>query len=307
MNNICKGRVIMKIFSKIGKGINTVGGEIVKGGVNVTGSLIATKFPKAGEYVKEVGHTVVDSSKNVIKNVSQFADGTTNMAYGAITKNPAHLDDGWSDIKSSSTNTAKGIGNGLLYTGKSIGQTAKGAYYKDPEQLEQGLRNLGKVGVVTVFAVGVFDIIDADVVHAEEIDTRNASLDGTSHAVTGVEYAKNSVELENGSVAEGIFPIFDASFEATIPPDAYFMSDPVHIGIANMQLYEAIQADPGLADELGFTAEDVENLKSSVTPEGYDWHHHEEPGRIQLVTEEQHVGSGHTGGRSIWGGGIEAR
>ena len=79
------------------------------------------------------------------------------------------------------------------------------------------------------------------------------------------------------------------------------MSDPVHIGIANMQLYEAIQADPGLADELGFTAEDVENLKSSVTPEGYDWHHHEEPGRIQLVTEEQHAGSGHTGGRTIWG------
>ena len=72
-----------------------------------------------------------------------------------------------------------------------------------------------------------------------------------------------------------------------------------------MQLYEAIQADAGLADEVaGFTAEDVENLKSSVTPEGYDWHHHEEPGRIQLVTEEQHAGSGHTGGRTIWGGGI---
>ena len=80
-----------------------------------------------------------------------------------------------------------------------------------------------------------------------------------------MEYAKNSVELENGSVVEGVFPIFDASFEATIPPDAYFMSDPVDIGIANMQLYEAIQADPGLADELGFTAEEIENLKSSVT------------------------------------------
>ena len=54
------------------------------------------------------------------------------------------------------------------------------------------MRNLGKVGVAAVFAVGVFDIIDADVVHAEEIDTRNASLDGTSHAVTGLEYATNN-------------------------------------------------------------------------------------------------------------------
>lgn len=297
----------MKIFSKIGQGINVVGGSLVKGGVNVTSSLISTKFPKTGEYVKEVGHTVVDSSKAAIKNVGQFADGTTNMARGAITKNPSHLSDGWGDIKNSSKNTATGLGNGLLYTGKSIGQTAKGAYYKDPKQLEQGLRNMGKVGVTLALGVGVLDMIDVDIAHAEELDTRNASLEGTSHSVTNVVFAKNNVELDNGSTVEGIFPIFDAAFEATIPPDAYLMSDAVHIGIANIELYEAIQATPELANDLGFTTEDVQNLQSAVTPEGYDWHHHEGPGRIQLVSEEQHAGTGHTGGRTIWGGGTESR
>ncbi len=297
----------MKIFSKIGQGINVVGGSLVEGGVNVTSSLISTRFPKTGEYVKEVGHTVVDSSKIAITNVSQFADGTANLARGAITKNSDHLEDGWDDIKTSSKNTATGIGNGLVYTGKSIGQTAKGAYYKDPKQLEQGLRNMGKVGAAVALGVGVLDIIDVDIAHAEEMESRNASLEGTSHSVTGVEFARNSIELDNWSTVEGIFPIFDASFEATIPPDAYLMSDSVHIGIANMELYEAIQANAGLANDLGFTAEDVQNLQSAVTPEGYDWHHHEEPGRIQLVSEEQHAGTGHTGGRSIWGGGTVYR
>lgn len=299
--------VTLKIFSKIGQGINVVGGGLFKGGVNVTSSLISTKFPKTGEYIKEVGHTVVDSSKIAIKNVSQFADGTTNMARGAITKNPTHLSDGWEDIKTSSKNTASGIGSGLVYTGKSIGQTAKGAYYKDSNQLEQGLRNMGKVGVTFALGVGVLDIIDADIAHAEELDTRNASLDGTSHSISNVEFAKNSIELDNGSTIEGVFPVFDSSFETTIPPDAYLMSDSVHIGIANMELFETIQANPGLANDLGFTALDVQNLQSAVTPEDYDWHHHEEPGRIQLVSEEQHAGTGHTGGRSIWGGGTESR
>ncbi|WP_164525538.1 HNH endonuclease [Siminovitchia acidinfaciens] len=62
-----------------------------------------------------------------------------------------------------------------------------------------------------------------------------------------------------------------------------------------------------MADDLRFSSQDVENFQSAVTPEGYDWHHHEEPGKMQLVDEETHSGTGHTGGRTIWGGGTENR
>ena len=37
---------------------------------------------------------------------------------------------------------------------------------------------------------------------------------------------------------------------------------------------------------------------------GYTWHHSEIPGKMQLVETKTHVMSGHTGGNSIWCGGI---
>jgi hypothetical protein len=298
----------LKIFRKVGQGINLVGGGIVKGGVNITSSIVSTKFPKTGEYMKEVGDSVVDSSRTVIANTAHFADGAVNGTYGAVTKNPSRMEEGWDDVKTSSVNTVKGIKGGLVFTGKSVGQTVQGAMTRDRGQLTQGLKNIGKVTTVTILGLGVFDhFIDTDVVQAEELDTRNASLEGSTHPVTGVTFEKSIYELESGASYIGVFPVFDSAFEATLPEETYLMSDKVHIGIANMQLYEAIQANPGLTAELGFTTTDVENLQSSVTPAGYDWHHHEHTGKIQLVDEEAHSNTAHTGGRSIWGGGTGSR
>jgi hypothetical protein len=53
----------------------------VKSGVDVAGNIVATKFPKTGEYMKEVGHSVVNSSKAVIENTTNFADGAVNGIY----------------------------------------------------------------------------------------------------------------------------------------------------------------------------------------------------------------------------------
>ncbi|MDX2248301.1 MAG: HNH endonuclease [Bacteroidia bacterium] len=36
------------------------------------------------------------------------------------------------------------------------------------------------------------------------------------------------------------------------------------------------------------------------TPEGYTWHHHHDYGRMQLVEDEVHSKTGHTGGFSLW-------
>lgn len=304
------GGVAMKFFRTIGSGVNVVGGGLVKGGVHLLGSAVEKKFPKTGEYIKEVGDTVVHSSQTVLSNTSHFADGATNGLYGVVTKNQSRKEDGWDDVKQSTVKTAKGIGGGLVYTGKSVGQTFTGVMNKDNVQIVEGAKNLGKVGAVALVGVGVLDfIVDTDVVSAEELefDTRNGHLEGSTHAVTGVQFAENTVVNDYGSLQTGAFPVFDAAYDATLPPETVQMSDTVHIGIANMQLADAIEANPGLATELGFDAADIEALKSSVTPEGYDWHHHEEAGRMQLIEEEVHSKTGHTGGRAIWAGGTEAR
>ncbi|QNK87233.1 HNH endonuclease [Sporosarcina sp. resist] len=298
----------MKFFRKVGQGVNLIGGGIVKGGVNVASSIVGTKFPKTGAYMKEVGDTVVHSSRTVITNTAHFADGATNGIYGSVRKDPVRMGEGWGDVKTSSVNTAKGIGGGLVYTLKSVGQTFQGVINKDGDQITEGLKNIGKVATVAVFGVGVIDLlVDTDVVQAEELETRNSYLEGSPHSGTNVPFEENSFIQKNGGMQMGVFPVFDSEFDATLPAETYLMSDTVHIGIANMQLYEAIQNNPGLADELGFDSVDIASLQLSVTPEGFDWHHHEEPGRMQLVDEGAHSQTGHTGGRTIWAGGSEAR
>lgn len=90
---------------------------------------------------------------------------------------------------------------------------------------------------MTAFGVGAFDILtEGDSVEAEEIESRNAHLDGTTHPITGVEFESKTIILDDGSVDTGVFPIFESKFDAILPEETYRMSDTVHIGIANMQL-----------------------------------------------------------------------
>ncbi|MEK5071439.1 HNH endonuclease [Sporosarcina sp. FSL K6-1508] len=300
----------MEFFRNVGRGVNVIGGGVVESGVNIASSIVGATFPNAGAYMKEVGDTVVHSSRTVITNTSQFADGAATGIYGVVAKDGSKAEEGWHDVKEASSKTAKGMIGGVVYTGKSIGQTVQGVVAQDREQVVEGLKNVGKVSVVAIVGIGVLDFVtDTDIAHAhaEELDTRNAHLEGSSHAVTGVEFERQVYETDTNGVYTGVFPEFHSAFDVKLPEDTYQMSDTVHIGIANMELYEAIQGDPTIAADLGFDEQAVENLKSSVTPEGYEWHHHEEPGRIQLVDEEVHSQTGHTGGRSIWGGGTVSR
>ncbi|WP_407653855.1 HNH endonuclease signature motif containing protein [Archangium lipolyticum] len=51
----------------------------------------------------------------------------------------------------------------------------------------------------------------------------------------------------------------------------------------------------------------MEALPTSTTaPSGYTWHHHQDVGRMQLITDGAHqLARPHTGGMSIWGGGYQ--
>jgi hypothetical protein len=294
----------MGVFRSIGKGLGTVGGGLIGGTVKVVGKAVGSKWQGAGEWLEEVGNNVQVASKIALDNLGQFVDGAVQGTYGVIKKDDYYKQKGLDDLKDSAGRTMKGIGLALKYTVTNVGTTFTGFTSGDKEQALKGLKNLGKVVAVSSLAIGIADVIDgADIVEAEDIETRNDHLNGYEHPETGVPFVEKTVELPNGQVVEGTFPVFDSKFNVMIAEELYLESDDVHFKVANDTLYQAIQEDPKLAQQLGLSQADVQALANGQTPEGYTWHHNEEPGLLQLVDEEIHEQTGHTGGRSLWGGG----
>lgn len=94
-------------------------------------------------------------------------------------------------------------------------------------------------------------------------------------------------------------------YETTLPEDRYLGSDYQQFKHCNEQLGQAYEN--GTLDTEQFTDRQLEQIRNGDKPEGYTWHHHEEPGRMQLVDSEIHAETRHVGGRYLWGGGSEAR
>lgn len=138
--------------------------------------------------------------------------------------------------------------------------------------------------------------------------TRNESLEGDNHPITGVPFERKTVEV-NGENVEGVFPVFNAVYEAKLPKDMYEKSDKEQFKECNNQLYKDIEKYPVLKNQ--FNKEQLEQIKDGridgTAPDGYVWHHNEEAGKMQLVDFDTHAKTGHTGGRSIWGGGNNNR
>jgi len=70
-------------------------------------------------------------------------------------------------------------------------------------------------------------------------------------------------------------------------------------------LKEQYEANPEKFKD--FSPEQIEQIKNGDTPDGYTWHHDLPNGTMRLVDSEQHAKTGHTGGKSLWGGGSENR
>jgi hypothetical protein len=296
------------VFRKVGKGLGTVGGGIIGGTVKLTGKAVGSKWKETGEWIEDVGESVQSASKIALDNAGQFVDGAVQGTYGVIKKDDHYKQKGLNDLKDSTGRTIKGVGSALKYTINNAGTTYQGFRSGDKEQAIKGLKNIGKVVAVSGLAIGVVDLVDgADGAEAEALETRNDHLNGYVHPETGVPFVEKTVELPNEQVVEGTFPVFDSTFNVIIAEDLYLESDDVHFGVANDTLYQAIVENPNLANELGFSTADVQALANGQTPEGYTWHHNEESGLIQLVDEETHAQTAHTGGRAIWGGGSEHR
>lgn len=187
---------------------------------------------------------------------------------------------------------------------RSAGITASDI--RNKEQILRGVGNLGKVVAVSTFAIGIIDIVEgSDTVQAEEFETRNNHLNGLEHDVTGVQFAEKTIELPSGELVTGTFPVFDSSFSVFLTDDIYHASDSTHFDIANDTLYQSINDSPNIVNELGLTQLDVQMLANGTNPEGFVWHHSEQPGVLQLVKEELHHKTGHTGGRENYGVEVE--
>lgn len=138
----------------------------------------------------------------------------------------------------------------------------------------------------------------------KRIPCRNEDLAGKEHLETQVTFEQKTVVID-GVEKEVVVPVFDSAFDAKLPEDKFKSSDAVQFKECNAQLKESLENDPEL--QAKFDNEQLEQIESGDTPDGYTWHHDAEAGKMQLVDSDIHQKTGHTGGRSIWGGGSDNR
>ena len=149
-------------------------------------------------------------------------------------------------------------------------------------------------------ASGVETAEKTDNPEVEHVTCRREDLAGQKHPETGVPYETTVVEV-NGKQLEVTVPRFESKFDVTLEPEQQQLSRSKHNAICNEKLKDAVESDPGWAEKT-FSAEQMEQIKAGKGAEGCTWHHDGgKVGRIQLVDEDIHDATRHTGGIAIWG------
>ena len=259
---------------------------------------------KSAQWLREATKGIGKASGASVELTATTLEGAYKLAKGTYVKDSDVQQQGATDVKQSAVVVGKSIVALVKNTSSSAYETGAGIVTKDYDRMRAGLWKGSQIAVVAFAAVGVVDFIDGgDVVFAESI---NDHYEGDVHPVTGVPFERTDVQYA-GETISGVYPVFDSAFSAQLQPSEYILSDATHESIANSQLYAAIEQNPSLQSELGLSSVEVNSLQHNVTPAGYTWHHHEQPGHIQLVESDVHNQTAHTGGRYIWGGGSEAR
>jgi hypothetical protein len=143
--------------------------------------------------------------------------------------------------------------------------------------------------------------IDADGNYVLD-NCRNKELAGEKHPETGVAFVEKTIQV--GSIQlKVVVPEFPAKFVLNIPKELWKKGDEVIFKYCTERLRDAIQANPELAKQ--FTKQQLEQIMNGEPYiKGLTWHHSAIPGRMELVDSKLHATTGHTGGNTIWCGGV---
>ena len=135
-----------------------------------------------------------------------------------------------------------------------------------------------------------------------ELKCVNEKLAGETHEITGIPYVEKTIEV--GSVKiKVVAPEFPFKFATEVPKELWREGDKRIFKYCTEQLEKEIKANPELAKQ--YTAQQLDQIMSGeMNIKGLTWHHSEVPGRMELVETKIHAPSNHTGGNTIWCGGI---
>ena len=102
------------------------------------------------------------------------------------------------------------------------------------------------------------------------------------------------------------FPIFkgdNLTFSLKLDEGYYVMKDTNQFKEGTRILKEAIEKGEVSRDL--FTPQQLDQIeKGRARIKGFTWHHHQVPGKMQLVLEDIHGAVNHLGGNKLWGEGI---
>lgn len=115
-------------------------------------------------------------------------------------------------------------------------------------------------------------------------------------AMAGKIHKKTKIKFDRWG-----FPKFKVFCTIKLKVKDYKKSREIHFDYANKKMYKKILKNKNFRKL--FTKKEVEELRRGETPTKYTWHHHQDKGKMQLVSRKVHSEVNHIGGYSIWGGG----
>lgn len=131
---------------------------------------------------------------------------------------------------------------------------------------------------------------------------RNEELSGRNHEITGIKYVEKTITVDGIEIIV-VVPEFAAVFECEISEELWEKGDREIFKNCTEQLRDYLEAHPEMKSQ--FNEQQLDQIMNGEPYiKGYTWHHSEIPGKMQLVETRPHALSGHTGGNSIWCGGI---
>ena len=124
-----------------------------------------------------------------------------------------------------------------------------------------------------------------------KVNAKNVKLAGTRHPKTGMVFNSKGM------------PILDdvAKVDLLLPERvACVKNRKLHFSEATKELHKLIEN--GSVSRKQFSSKQLKAIfDDAETIPGCTWHHHENRGRMQLVSEKIHQKTGHLGGDALWG------